>query len=108
MDDLKDKRYAKYDYTSRYTGIPFYYNKRDKKDMYGLSKNMIKSSSWVAHKVKPNDTLDKLALSYYNNPTYWWIIAYYNDIQDAFINLSDYYAILKIPAINGIVFGDLR
>ena len=108
MDDLKDKRYAKYDYTSRYTGIPFYYNKRDKKDMYGLSKNMIKSSSWVAHKVKTNDTLDKLALSYYNNPTYWWIIAYFNDIQDAFINLSEHYAIIKIPAINGIVFGDLR
>ena len=108
MDDLKNKRYAKFDYTARYTGIPFYYNTRDGKDIYGLSKNMIKTTSWVAHKVKPNDTLDKLALNYYNNPSYWWVIAYFNDIQDAFIKLSDYFTILKIPAINGIVFGDLR
>ena len=108
MDDLKNKRYAKFDYTSRYTGIPFYYNKRDEKEVYGLSKNMLKNASWVAHKVKSNDTLDSLALSYYNNPTYWWIIAYFNDIQDAFINLKDHFEILKIPALNGIEFGDLR
>jgi nucleoid-associated protein YgaU len=69
---------------------------------------MIKATSWVAHKVKPTDTLDALALSYYNNPTYWWVIAYFNDIQDAFIKLSDHFEILKIPAINGIEFGDLR
>jgi len=108
MDDLKNKRYAKFDYTSRYTGIPFYYNKRDEKEVYGLSKNMLKNASWVAHKVKSNDTLDSLALSYYNNPTYRWIIAYFNDIQDAFINLKDHFEILKIPALNGIEFGDLR
>jgi hypothetical protein len=45
MDDLKNKRYIQFDYTSRYTGIPIYYNKRDEKDVSGLSKNMIKATS---------------------------------------------------------------
>ena len=108
MDDLTNKSYAKFDYTSRYTGIPYYYNKRDNREIYGLSKNLIKTTSWVAHKVSQEDTLDSLALSYYNNPTYWWVIAYFNDIQDAFIKLSDNFDIIKIPSITGLVFGDLR
>lgn len=58
--------------------------------------------------MKPTDTLDSLALNYYNNPTYWWAIAYFNDIQDAFIKLSDRFEIIKIPAINGLIFGELR
>ena len=108
MDDLKNKRYGQFDYTSRYTGIPYYYNKRDEKDMYGLSKNMIKNVSWVAHKVVQDDTLDKLALSYYNNPSYWWLIAFFNDIPDAFVKLSERYTTLKIPNMSSIVFEDLR
>ena len=70
MDDLTKKRYAQFDYTSRYTGIPYYYNKRDEREIYGLSKNMNKDIPWVVHKVTQNDSLDKLALKYYNNPTY--------------------------------------
>lgn len=108
MDDLKNKNYAKFDYTSRYTGVPYYYNKRDEKEIYGLGKNMKKTTNWVAHKVHPEDTLDKLALSYYNNPSYWWIIAYFNDIQDAFIDLKEHFDIIKIPSIRSIEFGDLR
>ncbi len=108
MDDLKDKKYATYDYLSRYTGVPYYYNKRDNKEVYGISHNMLKNTSYVIHKVAPSDTLDKLALKYYNNPTYWWVIAYFNDIQDAFINLKSRYTTLKIPSISNITFGDLR
>ena len=108
MDDLTNKRYAQFDYTSRYASVPYYYNTRDKKEIYGLSKNMLKDAQWVAHKVTDDDTLDKLALTYYNNPTYWWIIAYFNDIQDAFIRLKDKYDIIKIPSITNISFGDLR
>jgi len=108
MDDLTKKRFAQFDYTSRYTGIPYYYNKKDQREIYGLSRNMIKNSSWVAHKVTQDDTLDKLALNYYNNPSYWWVIAYFNDIQDAFIRLKDHFDIIKIPSINSIEFGDLR
>lgn len=45
MDDLSNKRYNKYDYTCRYTGIPLYYNMRDDREVYGLSKNLIKTTT---------------------------------------------------------------
>ena len=108
MDELKNKKYMSFNYVSRYTGVPYYYNVKDDREVAGLGKNLLKDTNWVAHKVKPTDTLDSLALNYYNNPTYWWAIAYFNDIQDAFIKLSDRFEIIKIPAINGLVFGELR
>jgi nucleoid-associated protein YgaU len=69
---------------------------------------MLKNVPWVAHKVVSTDTLDKLALTYYNNPTYWWVIAYFNNIQDAFVNLKEHFEVLKIPTITNISFGDMR
>ena len=84
MDVLTNKRYNNFDYVCRYTGIPYYYNRIDQRDIYGIGQNLDKDIPWVAHKVVQEDTLDSLALKYYNNPTYWWIIAYFNDIQDAF------------------------
>jgi hypothetical protein len=71
MDDLKNKKYLKFDYTSRYSGVAFYYNVRDDKEIAGLSKNVFKDVSYITHKIKPTDNLDKLALTYYNNPSYW-------------------------------------
>lgn len=108
MDDLKNKKYLKFDYTSRYSGVAFYYNVRDEKEVAGLSKNVSKEVNYVTHVVKNTDTLDKLALTYYNNPSYWWVIAYFNDIQDAFINLKNNFETLKIPSISSLTFGDLR
>ena len=108
MDKLKNKRYGNFTYTSRYTGIPYYYDSVAQKDIYGLIKPMLKKSAWVAHKLKPEDTLDSLALNYYNNPTYWWIIALFNKINDPFIQLSKYFDVIKIPSISSIEFGDLR
>lgn len=108
MESLKDKRFNSFDYISRYTSVPYYYHTVDNKEIYGLGKNMSKNSPWVAHKVVSTDTLDKLALTYYNNPTYWWVIAYFNDIQDAFINLKEYYDVLKIPSLTTVHFEDMR
>jgi hypothetical protein len=108
MDSLKDKKYASFDYVSRYAGVPYYYHTVDKKESPGIGKNMRKNVPWVAHQVAPTDTLDKLALTYYNNPTYWWIIAYFNDIQDAFIDLKEHFDVLKIPAITNVIFEDMR
>lgn len=70
MERLKNKSYAQYDYTSRYTGVPYYYDVDDGKEIYGLSSNMLKDLPWVAHEVKQGDTWDSLALNYYNNPTF--------------------------------------
>lgn len=47
-------------------------------------KYLQKTSSYKLHTVEVGDTLDTLALFYYGNPTYYWIIADYNDIFDPF------------------------
>ena len=108
MDKLKDKNYKDFDYTCRYSGIPFYYHTEDDKYIYGITRNLNKDIPYTIHDIKNTDTLDYLALKYYNNPTYYWIIAYFNDIQDCLIKLSDYYKTIKIPTISAIKFGDER
>lgn len=108
MDVLKNKAYKNYDYTSRYTAVPYYYNTLDAKYVYGIGSQIDKSVSYVAHKLKDTDTLDSLALKYYNNPTYYWVIAFFNDIQDPYMVLTDKFTSIKIPNISGIVFGEER
>lgn len=108
MDVLKDKKYNTYGYTNRYTYTPTYFNKIDKKEVCGIGKNLSKNTDYYTYKIWPGDTLDSLALKYYNNPTYWWVIAYFNDIQDAFVDLATNYKTVKIPNISTIEFTDLR
>lgn len=108
MDILKNKTTKQYDYKSRYASVPYYFNTEDKKEIYGLGTNMYKDADYVTYKVMQGDTLDYLALKYYNNPTYWWIIAYFNNIQDAFIDLCEYYTSLRIPSFTGVAFGAER
>ena len=108
MDTLRNKRFETYNYTCRYTTVPYYFDMLEQRDIYGIGSNMKKNIAFVSHKVKPTDTLDSLALKYYNNPTFWWIIAYFNDIQDAFRPLIDQFEIIQIPAIASIEFGDER
>lgn len=108
MDTFKNKRFGSFNYTSRYTGIAYYYDSEAQKDVYGIVKPMQKGTSWIAHKLKQEDSLDSLALKYYNNPTFWWVIAFFNNINDPFIKLNEHFDIIRIPNISSIVFGDLR
>jgi nucleoid-associated protein YgaU len=108
MDTLKNKNYESYDYLSRYTHVPYYFDTLKQREVYGIGSNLLKDSAYVSHKVVPGDTLHNLSLRYYNNPTYWWVIAYFNDIQDSFISLKDYYNILRIPNIASITFGRIN
>jgi hypothetical protein len=108
MDVLTEKTFQQYDYTCRYTGVPYYYNKEDGKYVYGISANMIKGLPWVAHKVKQEDTWDSLALNYYNNPTLFWVICYFNDVIDPFDEILNRYEIVKIPTLTSIEFDDRR
>lgn len=108
MNTLKNKMYHQYEYTSRYSGVPYYYDTLEDRSIYGIGSNMYKNTTWVAHKVTQTDSLDYLALKYYANPTLWWVIAYFNDIQDPFIHLGDSFDIIKIPAIASISFGNER
>ena len=108
MDTLRNKRFETYNYTCRYTTVPYYFDTLEQRDVYGIGTNMKKNIAFVSHKVKRTDTLDSLALKYYNNPTYWWVIAYFNDIQDAFKPLYEQFEIIQIPSIASIEFGDER
>lgn len=105
MDTLKNKTYASFDYLSRYTSIPYYYDTINNREIYGIGTNLRNDTEYVSHKVKSNDTLHALSLKYYNNPTFWWVIAYFNDIQDPFKPLRDKYSVLKIPNISSAEFG---
>lgn len=108
MDTLKNKNYASFDYISRYASIPYFFDTLSSREVYGIGTNMKTTAEFVTHKVKSNDTLDALALKYYNNPTFWWVIAYFNDIQDAFTVLKDHYVTLKIPSISSVEFGRIN
>jgi hypothetical protein len=106
LEKLTNKRADTYEYLSRYNGIPYYYDTHLGKDVMGLSKQIDTSTPYVTHKVVAKDTLDSLALKYYNNPTFWWAIAYFNLINDPFIHLASKFKTLKIPSISGITFKD--
>lgn len=95
--------YKDYDYVSRYQVFPYYKHNIDKKYIYGLTSHLDTSTKFVSHKVKVNDTLDSLALYYYNNPTYFWIIADFNRIQDPYAEL-EIGRVLKIPTFSGISY----
>ena len=104
MDRLKNKNYRQYDYASRYSNFPYYYNTLDNKYVYGITGHVDKSISFVVHKIRESDTLDSLSLIYYGRPDYYWIIADYNDIVDPFVELWGKYEALKIPSFSSIRF----
>ena len=108
MDTLKSKMYANFDYLSRYTNTPYYYDTLKDRQVYGIGTNLKTSSEFVTHIVKSNDTLNSLSLKYYNNPPFWWVIAMFNDIQDPFKPLRDKFETIKIPSISSIEFGRIN
>ena len=104
MSIISKKSYKSYDRVSRYGVFPYYYNKLDDKYMYGLTSHLKKDNiNFVTHKVKSGDTLDNIALYYYNNPTYFWIVADFNNIQDPYIPLIEG-TVLRIPTFSNIQF----
>ena len=108
MDTLRNKTYASFDYISRYTTTPCYYDTLCDREVYGIGTNLKTDTDFVTHVVASNDTLNSLALKYYNNPTFWWVIAYFNNIQDSFKPLRLKYKTLKIPSIASIEFGKVN
>lgn len=103
MEALKDKQYKTFARLSRYNNVPFYYNVNDNKYMCGTYIPLNDSTPFTYHIIKRNDTLDSLALYYYNNPTYFWIIADFNNIIDPYEALKVGERI-KIPAFSLIEF----
>lgn len=103
MSVLIDKQYKDYSYLSRYTSFPFYYNIRDGKYIYGTTSQLRQTLGYRLYNVKQNDTLDTLALDFYNNPTLFWVIADFNEIQDPYTKL-EVGSQIKIPTLSEIAF----
>lgn len=101
---LTEKSYKTYDRVSRYSVFPYYFNRVDNKYVYGVTSNLnLTDTRYVNHTVKLGDTLDSLALHYYNNPTYFWIIADFNRIIDAYCELKEG-TVVKIPTFSDISY----
>jgi hypothetical protein len=103
MSVLLNKSYKQYKKMSRYSPFPFYYHSKDDKYIYGKTAYLKDDTLYTLYTVKRNDTLDSLALDFYNNPTYYWIICSFNHIQDPFNPLREGQK-LKIPSLSNIEF----
>ncbi len=104
MDVLINKEIKNYHRISRYSLFPIYYHRLDEKYLHGITAHLQTSdTTYVNHKVALGDTLDTLALHYYNNPTYYWIIADFNRIQDPFEPLQQG-DIIKVPTFSNIQY----
>ena len=74
MDILTGKKFKEFNYISRYSSCPYYYHSIDDKYIVSTATALDDSTLYTPHTVRLGDTYDKLALIYYNNPTYYWII----------------------------------
>ena len=108
MARLIDKQTRTYSALSRYSTTSFYYDTYEDKYVYGLTRPLANDSSYTLHTLKPEDTLDSLALFYYGRPDYFWVIANFNRILDPFEKLTKNRKTIKIPSISYIYYkGDL-
>ena len=103
MNVLIKKQYKDYDKLSRYSNFPFYFHTRDNKYIYGKTSHLNPNTLYTEHTIGPRDTVDSLALYYYNNPTLYWIICDFNRINDPYKKLIPGEKI-KIPSISNIEF----
>ena len=106
MSVLTNKQYKDYGYLSRYASFPIYYHTLDGKYVYGTTSQLNENIMYVLYTVRAHDTLDSIALQYYNNPTYFWVIADFNHIQDPFEKLQ-IGTTLKIPTLSDISFKEV-
>ena len=103
MDILIDKQYRTYDRLSRYSTFPIYYNTLDEKYESSTTAYLKDDTPYILHEVKDGDSFDSLALYYYNNPTYFWVICSFNHIQDPF-SLPQVGSYLMVPILSSIEF----
>lgn len=103
MNILTDRQYKSYDKLSRYSAFPIYYNTHDNKYQTSTVQYLKDTTTYVYHHVTHGDTYDVLALKYYNNPTYYWVICSYNHIQDCF-EVPKEGTYIKIPVLSNIQF----
>ena len=103
MDVLTNKFQKTYDSVSRYSLCPSWYNKLFDKYVTELGTNLDTTTPYTLYEVQQGDTYDSIALKFYDNPTYYWVIMNFNRILDAFtVPIKGMY--LKIPELSKIEF----
>lgn len=85
MEVLKNRTAKSTEYYSRYNGFSYYYNELDGKNQMATSAWLDENNTSIAHTVQKGDTWDSIALKYYGNPTYYWLICDFNRVVDPFI-----------------------
>lgn len=103
MEVLTDKQYKSYEVISRYSSFPIYYHSIDNKWVTGTTAYIDMDADYTTHTVVSNEDYDLLALYYYNNPTYYWVICSFNRIQDPFVPPKKG-TVLKIPSLSSITY----
>ena len=103
MEVLSNKSYKDYSYVSRYAPFPYYHHNIDNKYFYGITAYLKDTTVYKTHIIEQGDTLDSLALDYYNNPSLYWIICSFNHIRNPYIQLTPGDKI-KIPSIANIEY----
>lgn len=100
---ITNKQYVSYDRTSRYAPFPYYYHRLDDKYFYGTTSYLKNDTPHSLYTVAKRDTLDSLALKFYGNPTYYWVLCSFNHIQDPYTKLKEG-QVIKVPTLSSIEF----
>ena len=103
MDVLRRKQYKQYSKLSKYQLSPIYYHTLDEKYIQGNPCNLSIDTPFIWHTIQHNDSWDGIALFYYGNPTYYWIVCDFNRIQNPF-DKPVVGAKIMIPTFSDIVF----
>lgn len=103
MDKLQQKAYRTYNYISRYSSFPYYYNTEDEKYIYGTTAYLDDSTPYTLYKVQKTDTWDSMALKFYNSPTFFWILCDFNRVQNPY-EMPEVGTLIKVPALTNIKF----
>ena len=103
MDRLQQKAYRTYNYISRYSSFPYYYNTEDEKYIYGTTAYLDDSTPYTLYKVRRTDTSNNMALKFYNSPTFFWILCDFNRVQNPY-EMPEVGTLIKVPALTNIKF----
>lgn len=103
MDRLIDKSYKTYKRLSRYSSFPYYYDTVNNRYVYGTLGHLDSTTPYTSYVVKKNDTFDSISLSFYNTPTYFWVICDFNKMNDPF-SIPAEGTTIKVPILSSIEF----
>ena len=103
MNIAVKKQYQNFKQFSRYSITPIYYNTLDRKYFGGITQWLSDETPYETYEVQIADTYDSIALRYYGNPTFYWVITDFNRIHNPFEKPVPG-SIIKVPNFSKIEF----